>query len=251
MSLTAGLRIGSVVYLALIGQPACGPTLPAQSVRQVASLRVARAVHSATTLPSGHVLVVGGMADGQDGIASVELFDPTHNTIQDVGSLGERRASHTATLLRDGRVLIAGGYNGEYLTSIEMYEPSTKRFRAAGSLTVARSGHTATLLEDGRVLFVGGVGRGWTFLSSAELYDPATGRSESVGSMNVPRESHTATLLADGQVLIIGGHNGRRQDMEVYTSMERFSPRTRGFQAAGTLATASTTRSSWLMGACW
>jgi hypothetical protein len=70
------------------------------------------------------------------------------------------------------------------------------------------------------------------------MYDPETGRSDSVGPMNVPRESHTATLLANGHVLIIGGHSGRRRDMKVYASAERFSPRTRRFETSGRLATA-------------
>jgi hypothetical protein len=178
------------------------------------------------------------MADGGGSVASVELFDAGRNTIQELGSLAERRAGHTATLLGGGRVLIAGGYNGEYLASLEVFEPSTRSFRPAGSLVEGRSGQTATLMPDGRVLFVGGIGRGWTFLRSAELYDPETGRSEPVGSMAVPRESHTSTLLADGSVLVIGGHSGRRPNVEVYARAELFSPRTRRFEAAGTLATA-------------
>jgi hypothetical protein len=178
------------------------------------------------------------MTDGGGGVASVELFDPAHDAVQELDPLAERRAGHTATLLGDGRVLIAGGYDGEYLASLEVFDPSAKTFRPAGSLVEGRSGQTATLLSDGRVLFVGGVGRGWTFLRSAELYDPETGRSELVGSMSVPRESHTATLLADGRVLVIGGHSGRREGMEVYASAEHFDPRTRRFETAGTLAVA-------------
>ncbi len=178
------------------------------------------------------------MADDGGSLASIEAFDPAHNTVQEFGSLAERRAGHTATLLGDGRVLIAGGYNAEYLASLEIVDPSTKRLRSAGALLEGRSEQTATLLPDGRVLFVGGVGRGWTFLRSAELYDPKTGRSESVGSMTVPRESHTATLLADGRVLIIGGHSGRRQNMDVYASAELFDPRTRRFEATAALAIA-------------
>lgn len=201
-------------------------------------MRTARAAHTATSLPTGQVLIAGGMADGGGSLASVELFEPARNAVRALGSLAERRAGHTATLLTDGRVLIAGGYNGEYLASLEVFEPSTRRFRAAGSLTGGRSGHTATLLPDGRVLFAGGVGQGWTFLRSAELYDPETGRTEAVGSMKVPRESHTATLLADGRVLVIGGHAGRRQHMEVHASAEAFSPLSRRFEDAGTLATA-------------
>lgn len=239
MSSIDDLKIGSLACLALLAQPASHPTEPVQSVRQVATLRTARAAHTATTLPSGQVLVVGGMADAGGSLASVELFDPAHNTVQELGLLAERRVSHTATLLGDGRVLIAGGYNnGDYLASLEIFDPSARRFRPAGSLLEGRSGQTATLLPDGRVLFAGGVGRGWTFLRSAELYDPGTGRSESVGSLTVPRDSHTATLLADGRVLIIGGHSGRRQNMEVYSSAEIFNPPTRRFEAAGTLAIA-------------
>lgn len=234
----AVLRIGSLAYLALLARPASDPTEPAQSVRQVATLRTARAAHTATTLPSGQVLVVGGMADGGGSVAGVELFDPAHNTVQELAPLAVPRAGHTATLLGDGRVLIAGGYNGEYLASFEVFEPSAQRFRPAGSLVEERSGQTATLLPDGRVLFVGGVGRGWTFLRSAELYNPQTGRSEPVGSMSVPRESHTATLLADGRVLVIGGHSGRRPNVEVYASTELFDPEARRFEPAGTLATA-------------
>jgi hypothetical protein len=208
-----------------------------QSIRQVATLRIARAAHTATTLQSGAVLVVGGMGGGDAGIASVELFDPTNNTVQELGALAEARAGHTATPLGNGRVLIAGGYNGDYLASLEVFEPSTKRFRAAGSLAEPRSGHTATLLPDGRILFVGGVGKGWTFLRSAELYDPETGRTASVGSMSVPREGHTATLLDDGRVLVVGGHSGRRPNVQVYASTEIFDPRTGRFESADALAT--------------
>ncbi len=238
MSSIAVLSIAILASKALLAQAASGSTEPEQSVRQVAMLRTARAAHTATALPSGQVLVVGGMADGGGSVASVELLDPGPNTVHELGSIAERRAGHTATLLGDGRVLIAGGYNGEYLESLEIFEPSAKRFRPAGSLVEGRSGHTASLLPDGRVLFVGGVGRGWRFLRTAELYDPETGRSEPVGPMSVQRESHTATLLADGRVLVIGGHSGRRQNMVVYASAELFSSRTRRFEAAGTLATA-------------
>ena len=232
------LRFGSLASLALLVQPHSAPTEPAPSLRQVATLRTARAVHTATTLPSGHVLVVGGMVEGGGSVASAELFDPARNTVHELGSLVERRAGHTSTALTDGRVLIAGGYNGAYLASLEVFDASDRRFHPAGSLREGRSGHTTTLLSDGRILIVGGIGRGWTFLRSAEVYDPATGRSELVGSMAVPRESHTATLLADGRVLVIGGHSGRRPNVELYASAELFDPRTLRFENAGRLAIA-------------
>lgn len=232
------LGFGGLAIVALLVQPHFAPTEPVRSLRQVAKLRTARAAHTATTLPSGQVLVVGGMVQGGGSVASAEVFDPAQNTVHEVGSLGERRAGHTSTPLADGRVLIAGGYNGAYLASLEVFVASERRFHPAGSLREGRSGHTTTLLPDGRILIVGGLGRGWTFLRSAEVYDPATGRSELVDSMAVPRESHTATLLADGRVLVIGGHSGRRPNVELYASTELFDPRTRRFENAGTLAIA-------------
>jgi hypothetical protein len=232
------VRIAGAAILAVLAPSTPALTEYEQSVQRVASLRTARATHTATTLASGQVLIAGGMADGGGSLSSVELFDPAANAIHALGDLSTPRQGHTATLLRDGRVLIAGGYNGQYLATVEVFDPSTKRFSSAGALSAERSEHTATLLPDGRVLIIGGVGRGWTFLSSAELYDPTTGRSDTVGSMETPRESHTATLLADGRVLVIGGHTGRRSNMEVHSSAEIFSPVSRRFSGAGTLVTA-------------
>jgi hypothetical protein len=234
VKVTTIVSIASLLMLVDAGLP---PRELKQSVRRVATLHTARAAHTATTLRSGEVLVVGGMTAGGGGLASAELFDPAQNTLREIDALTDSRVSHTATLLTDGRVLIAGGYNGQYLQSLEVFDPATKQFHPAGSLVEGRSGHTATLLPDGRVLFAGGVGRGWTFLRSAELYDPATGRSQSVGAMSVPRESQVATLLTDGRVLVIGGHNGRRQNMEVHASAEVFSVRTRRFEPTGSLVT--------------
>ena len=237
MSSTRLTVLLSIASVTLAADRPWVPTITEQSIRRVATLRAARAAHTATTLPSGGILLAGGMTEGGGSLASVERFDPRDNSIHEVGSLGTPRAGHTATLLPDGRVLVAGGYNGEYLKSLELFDPSTNRFRTAGSLVEPRSEHTATLLPDGRILFAGGVGEGWTFLRSAELYDPATGRSELAGSMSVPRESHTATLLEDGRILIAGGHSGRRQNMVVYSSAEVFSLQSRRFESTGTLGT--------------
>jgi hypothetical protein len=105
-------------------------------------------LHTATLLPSGKVLVVGG--DGYGILASAELYDPKANSWTSAGSLSTARMQHTATLLPNGKVLVVGGYYGihagNYGASAELYDPGANRWTSAGSPTriprarAARSG---------------------------------------------------------------------------------------------------------------
>lgn len=224
--------------LALGFQPAVTPARVDGSIERVATLATARAVHTTTALPSGNLLVAGGMGAGGSSLSTAELIDVSAGTVKAVAPMTQARAGHTATTLPDGRVVLAGGYDGEYLSSVEVFDPARNHFVMMGQLNEGRSGHTATLLPNGTILIVGGVGRGWSFLASAEIFDPVTGRSQPTGPLSVPRESHTATLLTDGRVLVVGGHRGRHEAMEVYASAELYDPATRRFQPVGHLTTA-------------
>ncbi len=83
------------------------------------SLHVARADSTATLLPNGQVLVVGG------GGTSAELYNPSTGSWTTTGSLHTARIEHTETLLPNGQVLVAGGLdsNYNYLVSAELYTP--------------------------------------------------------------------------------------------------------------------------------
>ena len=75
------------------------------------SLGTARGFHTATLLPSGKVLVAGGIG-GAGGPTSAELYDPATGLWAPTGSLVSPRSGfHTATLLPNGKVLVAGGSN--------------------------------------------------------------------------------------------------------------------------------------------
>jgi len=203
---------------------------------QIADLHDARAAHKATLLNDGNVLITGGFAgSSSNGLASVEIFNPTTNTFIKINPMLAARFDHSATLLPDGKVLIAGGYNGAAVATTEIYDPVQMSFSVGPTMNTARYGHTATPLNDGRILFAGGVGTGWSFLASAEVFDIETNRFITVNSMVVPRESHTATLLTDGNVLIIGGHRDRREHLVVYASSEIFDSKTNQFSESGNL----------------
>ena len=211
---------------------------PADSTWTVTGSMVSksRSRHSATLLPNGKVMVVGGRGSDIsattpiDPLASIELYDPNDDggTWTGGGDLQSPHTWHTATLLPTGEVLVAGGQEGEdYLASVEKVDLATGIWTAIGDMATERSGHSATLLADGKVLVAGGTGTTqFGTLKSAEIYNPASGWSPTNDDMNTARAYHTATLLPNGKVLVAGGGNG-----DVFTTAaELYDPQTDSWQ---------------------
>ncbi len=170
--------------------------------------------HTATLLPGGKLLVVGGVKAGGAGSAAADLFDPATATWTTVAPMDVMRASHTATLLADGRVLVVGGSTVSSVAakgyvnnaSAEIYDPVANTWTATPALAAARSHHSATLLPDGTVLVFGGEDVHYLVGATAEIYDPAANTWSAPRTLPVsPRSQHTATLLPSGLVLIAGG----------------------------------------------
>jgi hypothetical protein len=168
------------------------------------SMTTPRALHTATLLPDGKVLIAGGgpMIEGRlYPLASAELYDPATGTFAATGSMLENIFS-PATLLYNGKVLIVGG------TSAELYDPSTGTFSLTGSM-IRPYADTATLLSDGKVLITRSNPDGTSQEDySAEVYDPATGIFASAGYLNQNHTGPTAVLLTNGSVLVAGGDIG-------------------------------------------
>jgi hypothetical protein len=168
------------------------------------SLNSARAIHTATLLPNGLVLVAGGLNTRSVESRSAELYNPVTGTWTVTGSLNDGRFYYPATLLPNGKVLVEGGDSlaGER-ASAELYDSATGTWTRTGTLNVARQLHSATLLQDGRVLVAGGFSNGF-IINSVELYDPATGTWTVGNGLNIARFTHTANLLRNGKVLVAG-----------------------------------------------
>ena len=73
-------------------------------------MKVAREFHTATLLPSGKVLVTGGIDNSGSATNSVELYDPVTQNWTLTGKMMTPHATHTATLLTNGLVLVAAGF---------------------------------------------------------------------------------------------------------------------------------------------
>ena len=199
----------------------------------------ARSKFTATLLPDGRVLVIGGFTCDEIAcsfIASAELYDPQTGSFHATGQMAVGRFDATATLLNDGRVLIAGGRENSDGPTAELYDRKAGKFTATGPMGTPRANQTATLLPNGLVLIAGGEVYSssadlWQPVASAELYDPKTGKFSPTGSMVTARADHTATLLPNGRVLVIGG-TGRSSAV---ASAELYDPSTGEFSPAGSM----------------
>lgn len=211
------------------------------------TLAVHRAVHTATLLPNGQILIAGGYGNTTGNTESATFFTSAELLTDSIdsgggisdsstGSMNHARYNHTATLLPSGLVLVAGGNDGTGdITECELYNPATGTWSVTGSMATAREAHTATSLPNGKVLVTGG-GNGTT---SCEIYDPSAGTWSTTGSMHYARTYHTAVLLqCSGEVLVAGGGDAG----DASTSAELYNPETGTWTVTGSMNIARTTQ---------
>jgi hypothetical protein len=190
---------------------------------------------TATLLPNGRVIVVGGSNELDESLASAEVYNPQNGVWSKTGNLQVAKTAHAAASIDvpacgpgsscalAPRVLVTGGHMhgaGWYVweADAELYNPNTGAWTGTQSMTFPRSYHTMTVLHDGNVLAAGGTDGHGQFLpnvqypycfgmetASAEVYFSNLGAWKQVGSMHWWRLMHTATLLPDGKVLVAGG----------------------------------------------
>lgn len=191
-----------------------------------APMTTSRTRHTATALPDGRVLVVGGQRfDLHDGgifpgrPTDAEIYDPIANRWSATGPMGASRLGHTATLLPDGRVFVVGGQDDglAIFNSTEIYDPANDRWISAAPMAVARTGHLATAMANGDVFVAGGLGEEPNFLTtvltSAELFDPRTNVWVTIASAVEFHAHGTATLLRNGMVLAVGATDPSRSEL--------------------------------------
>ena len=203
-------------------------------------LKKARIFHTASLLPDGRVLIVGGQGlinmTAIGALNSIELFDPVTSTIQASGiSLNVPRLLHTATTLQNGSILITGGFTNEQQSRFgfgpgtevaELVEVSNLIIRQVGNLVnnEGLGGHSTVLLTNGLVVVTGGSS---DFFSSRtkddvkgvtkntiQFYNPQSETFSVISSnsggnsvLQTARFLHQSILLPNGNIVVIGGLN--------------------------------------------
>ena len=231
----------SPVTSAELYYPSSGTFTAAGDVSRVAS----QAVHTATLLGNGKVLIAGiGPA--------AELYDPEAGTFSETGPYAYPSPGlvATAALLPDGKVLISGCTEGCWSGVTQVYDPDTNTFSSTGGLKPGCSGDfcwfqnvsTATSLPNGRVLLVGS--SEYVEPADAEVYDPSTGIFIRIGNTTAPHEFSTATLLSDGTVLIAGS---QLVGVSADPSVEVYDPASRSFAFVGNMTAARHSHTATLL----
>ncbi|MFN8173290.1 MAG: kelch repeat-containing protein [Candidatus Nanopelagicales bacterium] len=211
--------------------------LPASGTTQLAT---ERGYATATTLPSGKVLIAGGY-NGTGFLNSIELFDPAGPSFGSVSATSER-AYAVAAPLPGGHVLFAGGYPTYQFQTASLFDPSdnsiTNLVAAAPTQpTAARAGAVAAPLPDGKVLIAGGTPNfpPTGAVRTAEIFDPADNSFTALPAsgntqLTVARRGAVAAPLPDGKVLIAGGTENL-DDGTLLRSAEIFDPADDSFTA--------------------
>jgi N-acetylneuraminic acid mutarotase len=183
-----------------------------------------RAFHTATRLPDGKVLFVGGLTQSINGSISasdtMDLFDPatcgnpfnaaTCEIKPLLSQLQSERGAHIAALLPGGRVLVAGGFQRSglvdtYLKTAEIVNPAEDAVAPAGQMPEARGFAAAATLPNGKIVISGGRDS-TTATDSILLFTDGVGFSQG-GTMAARRFSHTMNPIGSKKdhLMIAGG----------------------------------------------
>ncbi|MCP1456107.1 RHS repeat-associated core domain-containing protein [Pseudomonas kilonensis] len=168
------------------------------------SLNLPRKGHTATLLPDGTVLIVGGVGMDNSTLSQAERINIEKQQAQLITGAGfTPRSQHTATLLLDGRVLLVGGMSTQQkaMSGAELWDPRTGTVNTLPvGLSTARYGHTAQTLPTDSILIQGGKDQNGKPVSGSEIYDPSGQKLSSLEDQGASLLPTSPTLQGPPQV---------------------------------------------------
>jgi len=182
--------------------------------QDIGALAAPRAYGSAVALPTGEILVFGGLDRKTENVAShtSELFDPRRGTARVIDHPLPGRVQPIVGVT-PGRVVVAGGseWRGDHWDVVDrtdVFNTYDHRWVRAAPMLHGRTGHVGTVLRDGRLFVTGGYD-GPRLIGTSEIYDPVSDTWKKAASMPTVRADFAITTLNDGRVLVAGGLAGR------------------------------------------
>lgn len=171
----------TVNFIGPVSDQAAVVDVDAATVTARGPMNAARAEHTATLLPDGSVLIVGGRDGNGLPQASTELYLNTTFRLFDADALAQARMSHQAVPLSGGDLLLSGGTMDTGVdffpaTKLTLIDQTGAVFDLADT-PVGRSAHPAVKLDARTVLLVGGSGPdGFGDPATTSVYRVTVGR---------------------------------------------------------------------------
>ncbi len=192
------------------------------------TVKLPKAFHSATRLPSGQVMLWGGeaYAQGANNVVSpnavVLIYDPDKD---DYGAVRSRanppsiiRTQHSAALDMNGKVLIAGGLTRTSsgllpADKVEWFDPTTLEYKVVDGVTLPRLNAGIAALKQGEFVVVAGGSDGAALKTDVAFFrfDGTEFRQQALA--NPPRlvdpgrrAAGVATLRDGNDMLLLGGY---------------------------------------------
>jgi hypothetical protein len=165
-----------------------------------ANMQFSRIHSTATLLPNGRVLIIGGEVNPSAGSVG-EIFDPATVSFRAAAPLPVSLRVHTATALADGLVLVTfGGQETASSTTVMLYDYRLDKWIQPQPSPMPLDTPVTVRLNDGRVLIAEGL---------SEIFDPATRSFSSSGRplFDISYPSRAVTL-DNGRVYVCCGYNG-------------------------------------------
>lgn len=189
------------------------------------NLLLPRALHQATALPGGQVMVSGGI--GPEGPTdTMELYDPDQPLVRGaLPLLANTAVGHTLTVLSSGLLLVVGGVTPQDSLPATAASMAARVYRPTGELVntypmpTPRALHAAVRINDTQVWIGGGcasvdrllAGQAPTCAASAVLRswlvfdEQEPGFVAAMGTLAQPRYGHQVVPLGGGRLVVTGG----------------------------------------------
>ena len=231
------------------------------------NLTVGRAFHTATLLPTGAVLIAGGMGFVQGGltpITTTAIFDPTADKLVSGPDLTGSRALHKAVALPDGSVLFVGGIHqtvwnpttksmspGHEALWVDQWSPAGR----AGMVSEVkelklqagegRFFHQASVFKNGTTIITGGVSISSETAAKAHRSilvierNSGTWRLRKSGELSRALYDHRSVVLQDGSgneyMAVMGGRgiSGTFRDVTLVANDGQVTNDANGVLSAG------------------
>lgn len=173
---------------------------------KVGELNIGRYLHTATLLPNGDILVIGGYKEyGTSPVSEIELIDSKTYHSKIIGYLNQARAGHQSILIDNSHLMIVGGTNQSPLSSVEVFDLTQWVVSSVLYMNDSRSDFSSVILPNKDIIFLGGYGSG---MGSIEKFDSKHNQFIKIGNLSKARFIHQSLLLPDNTILTVGGFDG-------------------------------------------